>query len=335
VLVVVCLVASVGYVAWSGRRGELAASAVPTVAAVTGDAAAVAALNAESHLLFISTIQGADEGKVALAPLGTPGGLRTLATARCERAYYAAGRGLCLTSEPGLVTTYSAYTFGPDFQRQHSIPLAGIPSRARVSSDGRYGALTVFVSGHSYASGAFSTQTLLIDLEHGATLADLEKFTVTRNGTPFQASDFNFWGITFARDNNRFYATLGTGGKTYLVEGDVTARRARIIYENVECPSLSPNNTRVAYKKLISSGGRTIWQPTILDLATLTETPLTAETRSIDDQIEWLDDGHILYAVPQDTPASVVVADIWALPADGSGTPQLVVPQAYSPAVVR
>ena len=25
---------------------------------------------------------------------------------------------------------------------------------------------------------------------------------------PFKAADFNFWGVTFARDSNVFYATL-------------------------------------------------------------------------------------------------------------------------------
>jgi hypothetical protein len=32
--------------------------------------------------------------------------------------------------------------------------------------------------------------------------------------------DINFWGVTFARAPGRFYATLGTKGHTYLVEGD-------------------------------------------------------------------------------------------------------------------
>jgi hypothetical protein len=31
-----------------------------------------------------------------------------------------------------------------------------------------------------------------------------------------------------------------------------------------------------------------------MDLTTLEDTPLTAETRSIDDQAEWLDDGGVL-----------------------------------------
>jgi hypothetical protein len=63
----------------------------------------------------------------------------------------------------------------------------------------------------------------------------------------------------------------------------------------------------------------------VLDLASGRETPL-AETRSVDDQVEWLDDGRILYGLQ---------GDIWVVPADGSGTPQVYLADALSPAVVR
>ena len=49
-----------------------------------------------------------------------------------------------------------------------------------MSPDGRFGSVTMFVTGHSYATtGDFSTQTTLIDLERGVRIADLEDFTVT------------------------------------------------------------------------------------------------------------------------------------------------------------
>jgi hypothetical protein len=161
--------------------------------------------------------------------------------------------------------------------------LNGLPSRACISPDGRYAALTVFVTGHSYNEAGFSTQTTILDTASGAMLGDLEQFTVWRNGARFQAADFNFWGVTFARDSDRFYATLKSGDRTYLLEGNVSSRQAHILYENVECPSLSPDNTRVAFKKAIVRDGRSMWQLSLLDLATLREAPLTAETRSVDD----------------------------------------------------
>jgi Tol biopolymer transport system component len=216
-----------------------------------------------------------------------------------------------------------AYIFGPDFQPRHKIPLNGSPTRARVSPDGRYAATTAFVFGHSYADANFSTQTTIIDVASGTPLGDLERFTVLGNGQRIRSPDFNFWGVTFARDSNRFYATLRTAGKTYLVEGDVAARTMRVLRENVECPSLSPDNTRLAFKKLVGDGPA--WRLHVLDLATMTETA-AAETRSIDDQVEWLDDQQIVYAFG---------ADLWVARADGKGAPRTLLSQALSPAVVR
>jgi hypothetical protein len=63
----------------------------------------------------------------------------------------------------------------------------------------------------------------------------------------------------------------------------------------------------------------------VLDLATGRETPL-AETRSVDDQVEWLDDNRILYGL---------IKDVWVVRADGRGKPRIYVRDALSPAVVR
>ena len=46
---------------------------------------------------------------------------------------------------------------------------------------------------------------------------------------------------------------MATGGKTYLIEGSVAERTARVLHENVECPSLSPDGTRIAYKSRTDS----------------------------------------------------------------------------------
>ena len=190
----------------------------------------------------------------------------------------------------------------------------------------------MFVSGDSYAPGSFSTRTTVIDTASGESLGDLEQYTVLRDGTPFKALDFNFWGITFA-SHNRIYATLGTGGRTYLIEADVDSKRATIRHENVECPSLSPDGTRIAFKKrMASAGGRLLWRLHVLDLRTGVETAL-GETRSVDDQAEWLDAGTVTYALPSDSkPGST---DVWSVPADGSGSPANILSAAWSPAFVR
>jgi len=225
----------------------------------------------------------------------------------------------------GFVSSYYVYVFGSDFQVRHSARLSGLPSRARVSPDGRYGATTAFVTGHSYAQGGFSTQTLIFDMSSGARLGDLEELRVFRDGRAFRAVDFNFWGVTFTQDSDRFYATLATRGETYLVEGSVSAREMRVVRTNVECPSLSPDGTRLAFKKRMSQGlGGVTWRFHVLELGTMTETSLS-ESRSIDDQIEWLDDSQVLYSVGQ---------DLWVMPADGSGEPRNLMSGAISPAVV-
>ena len=53
----------------------------------------------------------------------------------------------------------------------------------------------------------------------------------------------------------------------------------------------------------------------VLDLKTMTERLIAAETRWIDDQVEWLDSGHVLYAVPGRTKS---ISDVWVAPIDGS-----------------
>ena len=201
-------------------------------------------------LMFIHAAGDQDFGKLAFVPADDPSATRTTSSMHCERVHYAAGRGLCLVLELGLVSRYRALAFGPDLQTTAAIDLDGLPSRTRISPDGRYGAVTVFVSGHSYASDDFSTRTTIIDLDRGVTIGDLESFTTMRDGTPWRAQDFNFWGITFTHaDSNRFYATLRTGEDIYLVEGDVAAQRLDVVGEAIECPAISPDDTRLAFKK--------------------------------------------------------------------------------------
>lgn len=238
----------------------------------------------------------------------------------CERVYYAGGEGICMGVAASGVD-YDARLFDSRLQEQHKIGLTGLPSRARVSGDGRYGAMTVFVSGDSYLENpsAFSTRTTILDMRTGEQLGQLEQFDVSKDGKPFDAVDFNFWGVTFAKDPNRFYATLGTGGEHYLVEGDVSGRSMRVLRDGVECPSLSPDNTQIAYKSRIGDSDR--WHLRVLDLATLKDHPV-AESKSIDDQVEWLDDENLAYSDE---------TNVYTVPADGSGEAKLLVKDATSP----
>ena len=90
-----------------------------------------------------------------------------------------------------------------------------------------------------------------------------------------------------------------TKATTYLVRGDLGLRKLTVLHENVECPSLSPDNRRIAYKRRVGPQPEA-WRLYILDLATMTERPIAAETRFIDDQAEWLDNssGALCRAAP-------------------------------------
>jgi hypothetical protein len=327
-----CLVLSVAYVAQTMLRSRAADS---QAASEREGPAPLAAPPTGPRLMFRDTGLGDAYGRLALAPLAAPDGPRYASSLDCERVYFAAGHGICLRADRGVLTTYHATLFDADLRPLQTFDLSGIPSRARISPDGRFASMTVFVAGHGYDGGGFSTRTTIVDASSGDLLLDLEDLTVRRDGAVFKSVDFNFWGVTFAQDSNRFYATLGTGGSTYLVEGDLAGREARVIYEGLECPSLSPDNTRIAFKKQIGTDGRSLWQLRILDLATLAETPLASETRNVDDQAEWLDGEHVLYGLPDDTGAATASTSVWMLNADGTGEPRRLVAHALSPAVIR
>ena len=53
-----------------------------------------------------------------------------------------------------------------------------------------------------------------------------------------------------------------------------------------------------------------------------------------DDQVEWLDNNTLLYslAAPE---ARTTVINTWAVPADRSGKPRLLIPNAYSAVALR
>ena len=110
-------------------------------------------LGGRPGLLFSSAAFDETNGYLSVRPLGASDDSRYRTELRCERVHFAAGVGMCVTAERGMATTYAAQIFGPDFKVRHTLPLRGVPSRARVSPDGRRAAVTVFLSSMAIVSG--------------------------------------------------------------------------------------------------------------------------------------------------------------------------------------
>ncbi|WCB93845.1 hypothetical protein DSM104299_02565 [Baekduia alba] len=254
-----------------------------------------------------------------------PDGRRHIGRLTCERVAFAAGSGICMAQAHALpAPTYEARFFDAHQNVTGKVSVPGTPSRARVSPDGRYAASTTFVGGDSYTNpGQFSTRTRVYDVKGGKSLGDLEDYKVTLDGQVIDKQDFNFWGVTFTGVGAQFYATLGTGDHHYLLHGDALARTATVVRDGVECPSLSPDGTRLAFKARVGQPFQ--WRFHVLDLASGKETALE-ETRSVDDQIAWLDDRRLAYGVDE---------EVMEVPADGSRGPRRLMVGATNPNSVQ
>lgn len=287
-------------------------------------------LTDRGRAVFRNLAWGPHRDEIVTVPVGDPDAPRTASGVKCLRFSTAAGTGVCLQAVHGAMSdTYRALILDARLKEKARYEVPGIPSRARVSPSGHYAAWTAFVGGDSYAGTNFSTRTAIVDVRTGAITPSLEDFHVVKDGEVYRSPDVNFWGVTFATDDRTFYATLATKGKTYLVRGDLRTRTVTTVHTNVECPSLSPDGTRIAYKKRVPGlPADAPWRLYVLDLATGRETPL-AETRSVDDQGVWRDDRTLVYSLPGD-----YGTDLYDVPADGTGAPRLMTRAAISPAYV-
>ncbi len=280
--------------------------------------APVAAVDAD--LMFVELADG--RSRVEQVALASPE-VRSGTSMTCQRVYQAAGTTVCLRlAGPG--PTYAAEVTRDGVVK--SVALPGVPSRAKVSASGQVVSWTSFVSGDSYqVPGGFSTRTGFLDLRSGEAVESLEGFAADVEGQVHSAQDVNYWGLTVAGDDRTFYATMASGGFTWLVKGDLVERRVTSLRRDAECPSLSPDGTKIAYKKRIGRLGP--WDLAVLDLRTGEERRLPG-TAGVDDQATWLDDSRVAFAaVPKDTK----LAAIHVVPVDGSAEARLVIRDATSP----
>ncbi|MBA8792688.1 hypothetical protein FHX74_000282 [Friedmanniella endophytica] len=327
---VLCLVVAGGYFLYA--RGLDRAMAAPSVTGSAAPSLDLAAVLRGPHIVFRSTLLGTGYDQLAAVPLDAPGGPRAFSPLSCERVYATRTAGVCVSADRGVVQTYALLGLDATMTKITNTPLAGLPSRARMSPDGTLVSTTTFVTGHSYAQASFSTSTIV--RRDGRSLGNLETFTTTLpDGQQLVAADRNYWGVTFAPDDDTFYATAASNGTTWLVRGSLAKRTMQALRTDAECPSLSPDGKHVAYKKRLGNRTPGVWRLAVLDLATGQET-LLDETRSADDQMEWLDDSHVLYGMPRGG-SQATTSDVWVAPIDGSRPPRVLIPGADSPAVVR
>lgn len=291
----------------------------------------IAEVRARPHVGFL-VANGASDRRLAFAPLDDPS-QRVLTDEFCARFHYSHGAGVALGGPhaPG-----GAWFLDAGLKKTRAVTLPGLPSRARVSPDGKRAAVTLFVTGDAYDALGFSTRTYVTDLsERAARPVDLEDYALLRDGRAIDAPDVNYWGVTFPRDGTHFFATVQTGGSRYLVRGDMTAREAVVVHDDVECPSLSPDGKTIAFKRRVPSGSGFEWRLALLELAAGVVRHLEAEQRHVDDQVEWLDDAHLLYAVRRPGAGALPASDVWRVATDDRSSPVLFLSDASSPAVVR
>ena len=324
------LAGSVAYGGVAFARYRSAQDAPSSAAALHAPGPAAAASG--PRIVFRDTAPGQDYGHVASAPLDDPGGTRTVTPLVCDRVYETDAYLSCLQTQAGVVTTYTATLFDSSGGVVKKWGLPGLPSRTRISHDGRLAAFTSFVTGSAYATVGFSTATDVYSIATGHDYGNIEQFALRIDGRVNTAADRNIWGVTFVPgDDDAFFATAATGGHTWLVRGSLGARTLTSVHETAECPSVSPDGTRVAFKVNVSKTATAYWNLAVLDLGTGALTMLP-DRRDVDDQVEWLDDSTVLYGLPHaGTPGDY---DVWAEAADGTQPPSLLIPHAWSPAVI-
>lgn len=334
IFVVCCVGGAIGYVRWRVGTEDRATSSVPLFDLARPEVVTmIDGLASTPRLLFQSA---SAYGRIGVVTLDHPLEQKIFDTLECERSHFGKDGGICLVlNRESMQPRAFAYFLDGRFTPLGRLDLAGLPIRARVSADGRHAASTVFVTGENYASEDFTTRTTIYDLPARKAIVELEQFTVKRDGQPFSNVDFNFWGVTFRRDSRTFLATLGTGGKRFLVEGNIDTRQFTVIAEDVECPSLSPDEQHVVFKRQRAKA--TGWQLWAMNMSSREAWPITEDQQDIDDQVEWLDDSRVLYGMVLGSGLPEQALSLWTTRVDRAAgkNREFYLRSAWSPAVIR
>jgi dipeptidyl aminopeptidase/acylaminoacyl peptidase len=267
-------------------------------------------------------------GRLAVLPLA-PYAEPQISDMTCVRLHYAAGRGICVTQEThDRAVRHVAHVFDGQLVRGARIELDGVATRVRVAPDGRTGAITTYGEEEGPTGERLATWTRLIDMTSGRQLADLRDFRIDNERLPAMSAPLDVSSVAFEDDGDRFFATVATASDRYLVSGSLRERRLSTLRTGVASEALSPDGHRLAVKRLIPERG--VWQVAVIDLATWDETDLPHGHRSVDDQVEWFDNRHVMYHDVDGETTSV-----WVLSIDGTSAPRVQFSKAYSAVIQR
>jgi hypothetical protein len=308
----------------------LAATALAAAMALSVVAIWPAGMPAPPFVVFRTLAPKNAHGRIAVHPLNaTDKNERHVTPLSCARVHYSAGAGICIVEEPeGRVVRQIAYTFDAAFMRRHKLPLKGIPVRVRLSPDGRRAGITIYAEEETPDGERLATESIIVDVAAGSVIADLREFALDISGQAPLTGPIDIASVTFHADSDRFFASLLSETRRYLVEGSVNSRALRIVRPGIANEALSADGKRLIAKRRV--GERGYWQITIVDLDTWQERDLLQGPRSVDDQVDWLDDAHVLYHDVNDAGTGV-----WKLAIDGVTAPQLLLADAFSPSVQR
>ena len=351
-LAVLMLLGGGWYVSWAGNRvsddlveRELRAQAAirefeanqppPELAASDTAQPPSGPVPQPGEVLVVNRTPGDDYGRLAIRHQD---GSRTLLDRDCIRVHIAADRGVCLSQGNGVVPSFTTSFFDP------AAPLttiksyaSALPSRARISPDGRFSSVTAFISGASYEDIGGEAATIVtiddIDGEGGNTLSSLSRYDIDSDDATYGDSiDAQYWGMTFA-DSDRFYVTGFFDETAEILLGSVDDQTLTPTGWEGSCPSLSPDGKTLVFKEERPEGGFSL---VAVDVETERRWTLN-ESKSVDDQVEWLDNDTILSGVHPDGADDSVQPefDIWMIDIDEDAEPELFLPNADSPAVAR
>jgi hypothetical protein len=249
-----------------------------------------------------------------------------------ERVHSRAGTTICLQADRGIVTTYHGKILDASLRPVRDIAVNGLPKPARISADGTLAAWTVLIAGTGCTDITMEVESNVEDLVTGESYGAIEKtFTVLVDGKPMSQVVINVWDVSFENvpRPTMFYVTISnnSGTATWLAKGDLPSRTITSFHTGGQTPSLSPDNKTLVFVQK-QDGGRS-FRLRAIDLASGDEWYLP-EQRSVDDQVEWLDNEHVLYSRIRDDSVST---DVWISPLR-DGQPRVFIEHASSPAVV-